>query len=197
MPKMEGNQQLAFIMHVFSLMFATTHNAWRNVKLGAEWAPWLKGAQAMLFVGGKIRAMDVALQLEKSVLNLRFMEQNPDKMDNMGALKENAIRARRGEQIMWVLKTNTDPNTWLGSVQNGQWIQGKQRPVYNAMPAGAANTGAAQTVPQDNNLHTYQGESIEIEEDDYINVNELPEVENLELAKVIIGEADYPYPEEE
>jgi len=60
---------------------------------------------------------------------LRFIAQNPNKKDGIGNLKENAILARSGHKIMWVIDTSIE-NGFLGKVMDDQWIPNTPRATY-------------------------------------------------------------------
>lgn len=150
MPKMTNQQQLDLIKHVAELIFSvpvtdprTMYQTIRNLLTSAEWEPWVVGGK----VGGRtfknsttglatLRGYDISLNLDElnpnqtiKLLNLRFIEQNPDKRDGYGNLKENAILTRQGNLIMWVIKQGPD-GKFLGKLQNGNWIK-KEPKAYN------------------------------------------------------------------
>jgi hypothetical protein len=180
MPQMNGNLQIAFLLHIFNLMFATPHALWPQTQIGDDWKPWVVNwpTKGKLFVNGTIRAMDVSLALSKSVLNLRIMEQNPAKRDNAtGMFKPTAIRAQRGERIMWVIDQST--NTWLGSIQNGQWVPSKSRGVYPAtpQPVGQVTTQTAMYAAAQNEDDSGQDASLTAYADDFIDPDRLPDVD--------------------
>lgn len=64
-------------------------------------------------------------------LNLRFIAQNPNKVDNNGNLKENAILARKGHKIMWVINQGI-ANGFLGKVMDEVWQASAPRATYPA-----------------------------------------------------------------
>jgi hypothetical protein len=178
MPAMDRDTQIAFLLHVFRLMFNTPHTAWAQTGIGQEWQPWVVGypsVRGKLFVNGTVRAMDVALMFENNfILRLRMMEQNKNKTDAMGMLKPTALRAQRGEQIMWVLNTNQEPNAWLGSIQNGQWHPSKEQAVTPASP-GAPSTPTS----QESAMSPEYAEEASLPEltDDFIDMDMIPEVD--------------------
>jgi len=71
-----------------------------------------------MFNGG-LRGYDFSLNLGDRTINLRCLEQNPNKTDNFGNLKKYAILARQGHQIMWVIDNKN--NVFLGRLQNNVW----------------------------------------------------------------------------
>jgi len=63
--------------------------------------------------------------------NLRLIAQNPNKIDGFGNLKENAILARQGHKIMWIIDKDI-PNGFLGKVMDGVWQASAPRATYPA-----------------------------------------------------------------
>jgi len=75
--------------------------------------------------------------------SLRFIAQNPNKIDGFGNLKENAILARAGHKIIWVIDTDLQ-NGFLGKVMDDQWIPSTPRATYparNGAPQATDATG--------------------------------------------------------
>jgi len=160
--EMTNAQKMEFIKHVAELIFnvplndvASLPNLMRNTLTDIKWAPWVVGNQ----VSGRtfkdsstglatLRGFDISLDTGMlnpngtvKLLNLRFLEQNPNKTDNNGNLKENAILARAGNKIMWVIQ-NGVTNKFLGKLQNGEWIPNRPQ-VYTAVnkPTGIDQYG--------------------------------------------------------
>lgn len=150
MPEMTNEQKMAFIRDMAALIFTvpvteprTLYKAMKNALTNPQWSQWVVGAQ----VPGRtfrdsstglatLRGFDVSLDLGRfnadgtmKYLHLRFIEQNPNKRDGYGNLKENAILARQGHQIVWVIDNGVGGG-FLGKVQNGKWIKNRPR-VYN------------------------------------------------------------------
>lgn len=128
------------------------------------------------FVGGKLRGFDFTVNANDQVIPLRILEQNPDKVDQFGNLKQNAVLARAGHQIAWVIRRDT--NTFLGKVQDGKWIKSTPRATttvqHNAGVPGAGTE--APVTAQDQ----YGGEYNHYDQGDWqrelpeINVDEIP-----------------------
>ena len=127
------------------------------------------------FVNGKLRGFDFTVQDENGLIPLRVIEQNPDKQDDYGNLKQNAVLARAGHQIAWVIHRGV--NRFLGKIQDGKWTKSTPRattPVNN-------NTGAVTPVTAKDQ---YDGEYQHYDNSDLngdwqrelpdINVNEIP-----------------------
>ena len=128
------------------------------------------------FVGGKIRGFDFTCQDASGIIPLRILEQNPDKQDGYGNLKQNAVLARAGHQIAWVIRTDT--NKFLGKVQDGKWEKSTPRATttvqHNAGVPGAGNATPITAHDQ------YDGEYNHYDQGDWqrelpeINVDEIP-----------------------
>lgn len=125
--------------------------------------------------GGTLRGFDLSVKDHTGIITLRILEQNPNKTDQFGNLKANAILARQGHQIAWVIRRDT--NTFLGKVQDGQWEQNRPRATtrvtYNSAVPGA---GQEQRVTAQDQY----GEDYSQYDDDWqadlpdIDVNEIP-----------------------
>jgi len=89
------------------------------------------------FVKGTLRGYDVDLNIGDRIIQIRCLEQNPNKTDASGNLKQLAVAARQGHQIMWVIDRQQE-NGFLGRIQNGTWIPSEQRAVKPANPPAAS-----------------------------------------------------------
>ena len=111
------------------------------------------------FSDNTLRGFDVSINLGARIIDIRCVEQNPNKMDAKGNLKWTANLARQGHKIMWVIDRN---GGFLGRMQDGDWIPGfepaTQPAAYQQPIQQEAQNPAAQT------------ESLELEE--------LPELPN-------------------
>lgn len=71
------------------------------------------------FVDGLLRGFDFTANVGDRIVELRCLEQNPNKTDQFGNLKKFALLARQGHQIMWIIDRKV--NKWLGRIMDGQW----------------------------------------------------------------------------
>ena len=173
MPKMSNQAKMEFILNVHRLIFSLNpndpglFNNIQGVQLGVEWEPWLLAFQGRMFKDSStglqtIRGFDASLNTGQTnpngtimPINLRFIEQNPNKVDANGNLKTYANLARQGHQIMWVIDKDKQ-NGFLGRVQDGQWYKSQHFATRPAQAQTSASVSANTTVDQYNNPMTMQ-----------------------------------------
>lgn len=157
---MHNQARMEFIMDVYRLIFSLNpndpglHQSIQGVQIDQKWTPHLITFQGRMFKDSAtglltIRGFDASLNTDGAQsngtiapLNLRFIEQNPNKVDGNGNLKTFANLARQGHQIMWVINKDIQ-NGFLGRVQNGQWHKSQQfatRPVQTTQILTGAAT---------------------------------------------------------
>jgi len=94
------------------------------------------------FVQQTLRGFDVDINAGDKIVQIRCLEQNPNKTDNNGNLKPNANLARMGHKIMWVIDRK---DSWLGRIQDGTWIPAFEtatKPVSTLPPVEHPAQGA-------------------------------------------------------
>jgi hypothetical protein len=111
--------------------------------------------------GGTLRGFDFTVQDHTGIVSLRILEQNPNKTDQFGNLKQNAILARQGHQIAWVIRR--DVNVFLGKIQDGQWEPTRPRATtkttYNpAVPGTGVETPVTAQDQYGDNYAKYDNE---------------------------------------
>ena len=144
---MDNAQRMALVMNVYNLMFNTPHTQWRNTPMPQQFAQFITRWVPQIWANGAVRAVEIGITSNGRLLPLKFLEQNPNKLDHQGRLKETALRAQNGERIMWIIDARQQ-NGFLGSVQNGQWQPSKSRayqPVQQNYQAAGA-TGSPQSI---------------------------------------------------
>ena len=194
MQPMTNQAKMEFIMDVYRLIFSLNpndpglHQSIQGVQLDPKWTPFLLFFQGRMFKDSttrllSLRGFEVSLNIGKTnvdgtiaPLNLRFIEQNPNKLDHNGNLKTFANLARQGHKIIWVINKDLE-NGFLGRVQNDQWIKSTKRPVY---PAGTQATGVDQ---HNNQMVINQGNWV----DNVPNINQADT-----LQAVVFTEEDVP-----
>ena len=161
MPTMQPQQKVELMMAIYRAIFtARKENLLEDLnnaiaEIRERWGNWILNASPRLFKDSStgikdIPGFDVILDLGETDVNgimipksLRFIAQNPNKRDNLGNLKENAILAQAGHKIMWVINTAIE-NGFLGKVMDGQWVPSAPRAVYpaqNRAPQAVDATG--------------------------------------------------------
>jgi len=136
MPQMTASQKTEVIMIAFRKIF-------NNKDDFQKLQPWILNLQPRMFKDSStglqtIPGIDIILDINEihpngtmKPKNLRFIAQNPNKLDGRGNLKENAILARAGHKIMWVIDKDIQ-NGFLGKVMDGKWEANQPRATYAA-----------------------------------------------------------------
>jgi len=123
------------------------------------------------FVNGLLRGFDISCNLGDRVINLRCLEQNPNKTDNYGNLKKYANLARQGNQIMWVIDKTS--NTFLGRMQNGEWHASFNPATQPASYSQPAQQGAYNPAASPDPYHEYLNDGPQT-----VSIDDLPELPN-------------------
>lgn len=171
MPLMTNQAKMEFIMWIYRLIFSLNTNdpglqqSIQGIQPDPIWAGWILSFKGRCFKNSatgflNLRGFDVSLNIGKinpdgtiQPLNLRFLEQNPDKLDNAGNLKPTAILARQGHQLMWIIQRDVQ-NGFLGKVMDGKWEASTPRAVY-------PSTGATGSDQYGNNMTINKGQWID------------------------------------
>lgn len=145
---MTNEQRMAFLMHLESLIFASkaANTNMMQVRIDPRWAPFIAMGGAGRYFGQGLRGFDVSLRLDGRVRTFRVLEQNPQKRDKSGFnFSQYAVLAQQGHKIVWIIDTTIQPNTFLGRIQDGQFVPSAQRATYTAapQPTTQAYTGPA------------------------------------------------------
>jgi len=143
---MTNAQRMDLVNAIYNLIFtrkAVDVNTWYQTPKPVGFEQFIVGWNPRTFTKGTLRGIDTDLNVDGKILSLRFLEQNPNKMDFNGNLKDFAIRARNGECIMWIIDKRQE-NGFLGSVQNGQFIPSQMR-AYRPAQSQVAAAGASPT----------------------------------------------------
>lgn len=168
MPQMHNQAKMEFIMSMYRLIFSLNSNdpglfnSIQGVQPAAEWEPWLISCRGRLFKDSttgiaNLRGFDVSLNLDQTgpngviiPLNLRLLEQNPNKKDAHGNLKMYANLARQGHKIMWVINQDKQDG-FLGRIQDEQWYKSQQFATRPAQVQTLTSTTTNTTVDQYDN----------------------------------------------
>lgn len=155
---MNNAQKMELVRQVFNLIFngkgVITPENWVNTPIPAGFQSVVTGWNPRTFVNGSLRGVDFDVNDNGRILNLRMLEQNPNKRDGNGNLKQTALRAQRGECLAWLIDRKKQTGGFLGSMQNGQWVPSKDvaytqtQPVQTAAGAqGGVNPQNVQNIP--------------------------------------------------
>jgi len=104
--KMTYEESMALLRTLWQVIFSTkTHGmdiSLYKIKTNTgEWpGRWFKDSSTGQQT---LRGFDFTCNMGNRIVEIRCIEQNPNKTDNFGNLKAMANRARRGELIMWVI----------------------------------------------------------------------------------------------
>lgn len=190
MPQMTNQAKMMFIMMIYRLIFNLNkddpglHQSIQGIQPDPHWASWILSFKGRCFKNSttgllNLRGFDVSLDIGKvnpdgtiQPLNLRFLEQNPDKLDTAGNLKQTAVLARQGHQLMWVIQRDVQ-NGFLGKVMDGKWEASAPRAVY-------PSTGATGSDQYGNNMTIDRGQWID----------NLPNVPQSDIAQFVIDNTD-------
>ena len=125
---MNSQEKVAILIGAAGLIFTSKRN---NTNMYEESFVTNAGTfKGRTFVGAKIRGIDFAVTEDNgTVVRIRAIEQNPNKRDDLGMLKPNALLAQQGHEITWFIRTDTGKDVWLGKVMDGQWQPSQTRAV--------------------------------------------------------------------
>jgi len=102
--------RLEFCLRLAKGIFAgkqLANEQWQRAKPPQEFQQFISYWKPRTFVNGTLRGIDVDLKIDGGLRKFRFIEQNPNKTDNKGALKSFAQQARDGSQIVWLIDQET------------------------------------------------------------------------------------------
>lgn len=125
---MDNKTRVEFITHVAAIMHALRNG--QQMEFDPKFFPWISSQNYHPTKGG-LPMWDFDLNINGQMLQLRFVVQNPFKQNKMGQLSQYAVLAQQGHQITWLINRGT--NTFLGRVQDDQWIKNQPR-VNNLAP---------------------------------------------------------------
>jgi len=140
---MTGKEKMELLMLLNSTLWnAKKHNADQSEIRVLSKHLVGNGCRGRWFVQGTVRGFDFDVRTPAGTVQLRMIEQNPNKTDNAGNIKPHALLARQGHCIVWVIDRN---GSFLGRIQDGKWIASEQRAVQ---PAPATMTSTAQVAAE-------------------------------------------------
>lgn len=132
-----------------------------------------------MFANGIIRGFDIKVKDNTGkIVELRILEQNPNKTDKYNNLSQYAVLARQGKQIVWVIRKN--PDTFIAKIIDGKFEQIKPRATTVARFAHGGVV-KQQSVVQDQfnqDYHTYDNGEF---------VADLPEIDPNDVTMYVTG----------
>jgi len=178
---MTNQEKVALLLAVTHMIFVSKEmnsditDVTITTNLGTFNGRWFGNGQG----GGTLRGFDFTVADKGQQIPLRVIEQNPNKTDRFGNLKTNAILARQGHKIAWVIRRDT--NTFLGKVQDGKWIKNQPRALTRTVPGAVPGTGNTQPVTAQDQYN-----------ERYANYNgqwkaELPEIDPKDIPFYVTG----------
>lgn len=87
-----------------------------------------------------LRGFDVDINTGNKIIQLRLLEQNPNKPSWSGKM------AAQGSKIMWVIDRKVQ-NGYLGRIQDGAWVQSNTPAVTNRPPQQQTYSAGASSFP--------------------------------------------------
>jgi len=145
--------RLEFCLRLAKGIFAgkqLANEQWQRAKPPQEFQQFISYWKPRTFVNGTLRGIDVDLKIDGGLRKFRFIEQNPNKTDNKGALKSFAQQARDGSQIVWLIDQGNDK--FLGRIQDGTWYAAEERAYsvanQNSQPVVAPNQFDESYIPE-------------------------------------------------
>lgn len=155
MMSMTAQEKMALVMSIYNSIFTSKANGMDIVTVEVFHKNIVNGKPILdnnVRVGGcvngrwfkdsstgqsTLRGFDIDIQADGKILQLRFIEQNPNKMDNNGNLKPMANQARRGSKIMWIIDRKIQGfDAFLGNVQDGTFHPSQNKAVQPAAKPG-------------------------------------------------------------
>lgn len=155
---MTNQEKVALLLQVVQLIFQSklVNSDITQVTITTNTGTW----PGRTFVGGKLRGFDFTVQDATGVIPLRVLEQNPDKMDQFNNLKQNAILARQGHQIAWVIRR--DNNAFVSKIMDGKWEKlqphATQNVTFNSAVPGAGTVSPATAQDQYGGSYQHDGD---------------------------------------
>ncbi|KKM91906.1 hypothetical protein LCGC14_1223770 [marine sediment metagenome] len=139
---MTNAEKMGLLMALYNGIFQSKAQNTDITALGVP-SPHVAGGIIMgrWFVNGTLRGFDFDVQDGTKTLQLRILEQNPDKTDAAGNRTYYANLAHQGHCIAWVIDRKPG-GSFLGRIQAGQWHVSQQRATIPATPQNVQTAAA-------------------------------------------------------
>lgn len=114
---MTNEEKMGVLKLIFTSIF-TSKQKGTDITTESVINPYLVGGHVMgrWFGQNTLRGYDVDINTGTSLVQIRCVEQNPEKRDNSGNLKWTANLAKQGHQLMWVID-RSQGGGFLGRMQ--------------------------------------------------------------------------------
>lgn len=157
---LSNERKMGLLNHLYNIIFTSKAAGTDITKISvdAEWLPAItKGWVGRWFSKGSLRGFDIDLREGNGIIQLRVLEQNPNKINTRtGVYSDFAVRAQRGERIMWIIDRSAKENAFLGHIANGTFVPSTPvvtqtytpaQPAYTPPQAAEVNVAALPDVP--------------------------------------------------
>ena len=152
--KMNNQERIEFMIKITDIIFQIKERRLNptTCTIQTKWGNFT----GRTFSNGTLIGFDIDLNDDGIIVPLRILEQNPNKIDRYGNLKQNAILARAGHKIAWIIRRDKQQG-FIGKVQDGVFEKSEPR-ALQTVTYGAAGTGTYQpTVGEDQFNQEYTG----------------------------------------
>ncbi len=139
---MTNVEKMGLLMALYNGLFQSKAQNTDITAMGVP-SPHVAGGIVMgrWFVNGTLRGFDFNVQNGPNLLQLRMIEQNPDKTDAAGNRIYYANLAHQGHCIAWLIDRKPG-GSFLGRIQAGQWHPSQLRAVVPATPQNQQTAAA-------------------------------------------------------
>ena len=146
---MTNQEKMDILMGIYNVLFQSKQANTDITKVGV--ITNMGKFPGRWFVGQSLRGFDVDINTGDKIVEIRCIEQNPNKTDNLGNLKKHANLARQGHKIMWIINRQ---GGWLGCLQDGIWVPSfdpatKPAAINMTETAGSPQPPAQSAYPED------------------------------------------------
>ena len=133
---MTNAQKMELLLNLYRGIFQSKAQSTDITAMGVTSIHVVGGmARGRWFVNGTLRGFDFDVQNGSNLLQLRMIEQNPNKTDAAGNRTYYANLAQQEHSIVWLIDRKKEVDAFLGRIQAGKWHPSQERAVVPAIPA--------------------------------------------------------------
>lgn len=163
---MNNQQKMELLLMLYRGIFQSKAQSTDITAMGVTSIHVVGGmARGRWFVNGTLRGFDFDVHDGTKLLQLRMVEQNPNKTDRTAFPRGNrtyyANLAHQGHCIVWVIDRKPG-GSFLGRIQAGQWYASQERATFPATPQNQQTAAALvpsvegiPDIPNDTNIPDY------------------------------------------